>query len=118
MTENERSQMTALFAAFSLTLLTSLLCIAAVFANWFVSSEPGATSLMILIPAAITAIPFLFQSRSRARTGAASVAALLLFGWVILAGFSVGLFFVPAAGVMAIAAVRMAVQTPVSRTGQ
>ena len=103
--------MTALLAAFSLTLLTSVLCIAAVLAHWFVSSDPVATSLMLVIPVAISAVPFLLDPGSKVRIGAAYVAALLLFGWVMLTGFSVGLFYLPGAVLTAIAAVRMAIHT-------
>jgi hypothetical protein len=103
--------MTALFTAFGLTLLTSVLCVAAVLANWFGSSTPAATSLMMLIPVAIAAVPFLFQPRSKARIAAAYLATLLLFGWDVVSGFSVGLFYLPATVMMAIAAVRMAIKT-------
>lgn len=110
--------MTILFAAFSLTLLTSMLCIAAVLTHWLRSVAPATTScFMMLIPAAIAAAPFLFHPRSKARIGAAYVAALLLFGWVVLTGFSVGMFYLPATAMMAIAAVRMAVQMPTPHSG-
>ena len=103
-----------IFIAFGVTLLTSVLCIVATLMNWFLSPRPLFTSAMLLMPVAIAGLPLLFQSRSRVMVLAAYVATLLLFVWVAVTGFSAGVFYLPATAVMAIAAVRLAIKTPVT----
>ena|SRR5579863_7236057 len=105
--------MNLILITLGLTFLTSALCIVAVILNWFVSARPMFTAAMLLIPVTIAALPLLFQSRRKVMVGAAYLAALLLFVWVAITGFSVGMFYLPATAMMAIAAVRMAAKTPV-----
>ena len=105
-----------IFIAIGLTLLTSVLCIVAILTNWFISGAPMFTSAMLLIPVAIAGLPFLFHNRKRVMVAAAYIATLLLFVWVAITGFTVGVFYLPATAVLAIAAVRLAIKTPVTKT--
>lgn len=107
--------MMLLLIAFGLALVTSALCILAVLMDWLVSGTPAKTCAMLLIPVAIAGCPLLFPRGGKAMIAAAYAAALLLFIWVGVTGFSVGMFYLPATVAMGVAAVRMAAKKPVAK---
>ncbi|HKX00440.1 MAG TPA: hypothetical protein VJN43_22065 [Bryobacteraceae bacterium] len=107
--------MILLVTAFGLAVVTSALCIIGVLMRWMVSSTPAQTCAMLLIPVAIAGLPLLFSRGGKAMIATAYAAALLLFIWVGVTGFSVGMFYLPATVVMGVAAVRMAMKTPVAK---
>ena len=102
-------------ASFWLVLLLSLFLIGAVLTGRILSASPVRTSLMLLIPVGIAVLPLIFP---RARLWLAWVAALLLFACVAIGAASVGLFYIPAAIAMLIAAIRITANSPPrGRTG-
>jgi len=73
---------------------------------WLIAIGPHAA---LLIPIGIAALPPLFQ---RGRILAAYLATFLLMAFVVIGGFSVGLYYIPAAAAMGIAAIRLTSQAP------
>lgn len=96
-------------ASFWLAFLLSMFCIGAVLTDRIRSDSPARTSLMLLIPVGIAALPLIFP---RVRLWLAWVAALLLFVCVAIGAASVGLYYIPAAIAMLIAAIRITANSP------
>jgi len=58
----------------------------------------------LLLPAAVATLMILPVRNRRVRSVSYAVAASILFAFVLLTGFSIGLFFIPTAALMAFAA--------------
>jgi hypothetical protein len=86
--------------------IPALLALAAgVVAVSIVLDEPWWTIWLLFVPAAVAALPLAVPA-GRTRRIARIVAAALLVIWCLLALASVGLFYIPAALAMLIAAIR------------
>jgi hypothetical protein len=90
-------------------MLTSLALSAITSLVWLITIGPH---VALLIPIGIAALPPLLR---RGRILAAYLATLLLIAFVVIGGFSVGLYYIPAAAAMGIAAIRLSNQGPPGR---
>lgn len=64
----------------------------------------GTVALVTSPPLIVAALPLL-APRGRAAKGLRTLATVLLFGWVLLGALSFGIFYVPVAGLMLVAAI-------------
>lgn len=79
-----------------------------------IESQGWSAAVVLLIPVALAAAPVMLH-QTRYRRTASAVNALLLTIFVVLTGFSIGVFYVPAAAAMVAAVVFLAVGGTVAR---